>query len=159
MSKRVRLDGLVWLILGMLMCIGAIQLKLGDFHTPGPGFLPFLSGALLGIFGLILTFPTPLKRSAEGEEAKNERSSVIWNWEKLINPFLTLLILFIYLLILEPLGFILTTFICLLFLFKLSEPKRWLRPFILSAGTSILSYLVFSVWLQCQFPRGLIKFW
>lgn len=159
MKKSSLLDGLVWLILGILMCIEAIKLKLGSFHTPGPGFLPFLSGALLGIFGLILIFPTTFARLGEGEETKNEKTSVIWNWKKLINPVLTLLILFVYILLLEPLGFIFTTFICLLFLFKLSEPKKWLTPLILSVCTSILSYLLFSVWLQCQFPRGLIKFW
>jgi putative tricarboxylic transport membrane protein len=157
MKKRVRLDGLVWLMLGIGLCIGSVKLKLGGFHTPGPGFMPFLSGALLGIFGLILIFPTA--RSGEGEEAKEKETSVIWNWKKLISPFLTLLILFLYLLLLEPLGFILTTFICLFFLFKLSEPRKWMRPVILSVCTSITSYLVFSVWLQCQFPRGLIKFW
>jgi len=159
MKKYVRADGLVWVILGIGLCIGSIKLKLGDFRTPGPGFMPFLSGASLGIFGLILIFSTTFARLGEGEEAKNEKASVIWNWKKLINPFLTLLILFVYLLLLEPLGFISTTFICLLFLFKLSEPKKWLMPFILSVSTSIVSYFLFSVWLQCQFPRGLIKFW
>jgi putative tricarboxylic transport membrane protein len=159
MKKHVRLDGLVWLVLGIGLCIGSVRLKLGDFRTPGPGFMPFLSGVLLGIFGLILSFPTTFARLGEGEEAKNEESSVVWNWKKLVNPFLALLILFVYILLLEPLGFIFTTFICMLFLFKLSEPKKWLTPLILSVSTSILSYLVFSVWLRCQFPRGLIKFW
>jgi len=159
MKKYVRADGLIWVILGIGMCIGSIKLKLGNFHTPGPGFLPFLSGASLGIFGLILMFSTTFVRLGNGEEAKQKRTSVIWNWKKLINPFLTLLILFVYLLLLEPLGFVFTTFMCLLFLFKLSEPKKWLAPFVLSISTSILTYLLFSVWLQCQFPRGLIKFW
>jgi putative tricarboxylic transport membrane protein len=159
MKKYARADGLIWVILGIGMCVGSIKLKLGNFRTPGPGFMPFLAGASLGIFGLILIFSTTFARLGEGEEAKNEKTSVIWNWKKLMNPFLTLLILFIYLLLLEPLGFVITTFICLLFLFKLSEPKKWLRPFILSVSTSIVSYLLFSVWLQCQFPRGLIKFW
>ena len=54
MKKYARADGLIWVILGMGMCIGSIKLKLGNFHTPGPGFMPFLSGASLGIFGLIL---------------------------------------------------------------------------------------------------------
>ena len=157
MKKRIRLDGLVWLVLGIGLCIGSVRLKLGDFHTPGPGFMPFLSGALLGIFGFILIFATT--RSGEGKEAKEQKTPVIWNWKKLISPFLTLLILFLYISLLEPLGFILTTFICLLFLFKLSEPGKWITPVILSICTSVLSYLVFSVWLQCQFPRGLIKFW
>ena len=159
MKKCGRLDGLVWVVLGILMCIGAIKLKLGTFRTPGPGFLPFLSGALLGIFGLILTFPTTFAKLGERKEAKSEEPSVVWNWKKLINPFLVLLILFVYILLLEPLGFVFTTFICMLFLFKLSEPRKWLKPLILSVSTSILSYLVFSVWLQCQFPRGPIKFW
>ena len=159
MKKFGRLDGLVWIVLGILMCVGAIKLKLGNFHTPGPGFLPFLSGALLGIFGLVLIFQTAFARLGEGEEAKNEKSSVAWEWKKIVNPFLALFILFVYILILEPLGFIIATFIGMLFLFKLSEPKKWLKPLILSVSTSLLSYLLFSVWLRCQFPRGLIKFW
>ncbi len=157
MKKHVRIDGLVWVVLGILMCIGAIKLKLGTFHTPGPGFLPFLSGALLGIFGLILRLRTTFVRSEK--ESKSEEPSVVWNWKKLVNPFLALIILFIYILLLDPLGFMLTTFICMLFLFKLSEPQKWFRPLILSISTSILSYLIFSVWLQCQFPKGPIKFW
>jgi len=159
MKRYVRIDGLVWVVLGILMCIGAIKLKLGTFRTPGPGFLPFLSGVLLGIFGLILSFPATFARLGERKEAKDEEPSVVWNWKKLINPFLALLILFVYILLLEPLGFIFTTFICMLFLFKLSEPKKWFKPLILSVSTSILSYLIFSVWLQCQFPKGPIKFW
>ena len=157
MKKHVRIDGLVWVVLGILMCIGAIKLKLGTLQTPGPGFLPFLSGALLGIFGLILRFRTTFARSEN--ESKNEEPSVVWNWKKLVNPLLALIILFAYVLLLEPLGFISTTFLCMLFLFKLSEPKKWLKPLILSVSTSILSYLIFSVWLQCQFPKGPIKFW
>jgi len=159
MKKCCRLDGLVWVVLGILMCIGAIKLKLGTFRTPGPGFLPFLSGVLLGIFGLIHSFSTTFARLRVRKETENEEPPVVWNWKKLINPFLALLILFIYILLLEPLGFIFTTFICMLFLFKLSEPKKWLKPLILSVSTSILSYLLFSVWLRCQFPRGPIRFW
>jgi putative tricarboxylic transport membrane protein len=159
MKKHARADGLIWVILGMGMCIGSIKLKLGNFHTPGPGFMPFLSGVSLGIFGLILTFSTTFVRLWNGKEAKNEKSLVNWDWKKFLNPLLTSLILLLYILLLESLGFLLTTFICLLLLFKLSEPKKWLMPLILSVSTSILSYVLFSVWLQCQFPRGLIKFW
>jgi putative tricarboxylic transport membrane protein len=159
MKKYARADGLVWVILGIALCIGSIKLKLGNFQTPGPGFLPFLSGASLGIFGLILTFSTTFVRFRNGKEAKNEKSLVNWDWKKFINPLLAMLILLVYILLLDPLGFLLTTFVFLLLLFKLSEPKKWLRPLILSVTTAILSYLVFSVWLQCQFPRGLINFW
>ena len=29
---------------------------------------------------------------------------------------------------------------------------------VLSVTTAVLSYLLFSVWLQCQFPKGLLRF-
>jgi putative tricarboxylic transport membrane protein len=150
---------MIWLIIGIAICIGSVKLKLGSFHTPGPGFLPFLSGALLAISGLILIFSTHFTRLKQGEEAKNQTLAVKWHWKKFVNPLVTLLILFAYIALLEPLGFILTTFVCLLSLFKLSEPKKWLTPLALSASTAVLSYLLFSVWLQCQFPKGLLKFW
>ena len=81
------------------------------------------------------------------------------HWKRFLNPLLTVAILLGYILLLEPLGFLLTTFVCLLFLFKLSEPRRWVMPTILSACTATLSYLIFSVWLQSQLPKGLLKFW
>ena len=157
MKHRVPTDGLFWVILGIGLCLGSVKLKLGDFHTPGPGFLPFLSGVSLGIFGLILTLSGVFAKS--DEEAASEKSRTKLDWKRLLNPLITLFILLVYLLLLEPLGFILTTFICLLFWFKLSEPKKWVMPLVLSVSTSILSYLLFSVWLQCQFPKGLIRLW
>ena len=158
MKGRVPIDGLFWVFLAIAICIGSVQLKLGDFRVPGPGFLPFLSGVCLGVFGLVLTFSGVFATSSESGGSR-EKTRTNGHWKKFVNPLITLCILLAYLLFLEPLGFILTTFICLLFWFKLSEPKKWLMPFILSIATSVLSYLLFSVWLQCQFPRGLIRFW
>jgi putative tricarboxylic transport membrane protein len=158
MKKHDRTGGLVWFVLGICICIGSIQLRLGSFHTPGPGFLPFLSGGALGIFGLILLFSTTFPKPRGEEKVKSEKSLVKWNWKKFLNPILILLVLLVYILLLEPIGFLLTTFICLLFLFKLSEPGKWVMPITLSFFVTTLSYLIFSVWLQCQFPKGLIRF-
>jgi putative tricarboxylic transport membrane protein len=159
MKKYIRIDGLIWVILGIGISIGSIKLKVGNLHVPGPGFMPFLSGGALGIFGLILIFLPTFTRLTEEKEGKKEKSLVKWNWKKFFNPLLTLLVLFVYLLLLEPLGFLFNTFIFLLFLFKLSEPRKWLTPLILSVAAAILSYLLFSVWLQIQFPRPLLRFW
>jgi putative tricarboxylic transport membrane protein len=108
---------------------------------------------------LILAFPTIFDRLRKGEESKNDKGLNKWDWKKFLNPLLAVISLLVYIVLLEPLGFLLTTFLFLLLLFKLSEPKRWLAPLIFSVTAAILSYLLFSVWLQCQFPRGLIKFW
>ena len=159
MKKYFLADGLIWVLLGIGICFGSIKLNVGNFHTPGAGFLPFFAGALLAIFGLILMLST-LSSQARGEK-KGESLKDMARRHRMsfLNPLLTVVALLGYILLLEPLGFLLTTFVCLLFLFKLSEPRKWVIPIALSGGTAILSYLVFSVWLQCQLPKGLIKFW
>jgi hypothetical protein len=159
MKKYLLADGLIWVLLGIGMCLGSIKLKLGDFHTPGAGFLPFFAGALLAIFGLILLLSTLFSQAREEKNAGNRKGLTVQHRKNFLNPLLTVVILLGYILLLEPFGFLLTTFVCLLLLFKLSEPRRWATPLILSSSTAILSYLVFSVWLQCQLPKGLLKFW
>ena len=155
MNKYDRVGGLIWTILGILLCIGSVQLRLGNFNKPGPGFIPFLSGAFLILLGLILTLVTFLKESGEEEKTRNEKIWVKENWKRIFYPLFSL---FGYILLLDHVGFLITTFLFLFFLFKLTAPKRWTMPLILSGGTVILSYLIFSVWLKCQFPKGILRF-
>jgi len=82
----------------------------------------------------------------------------LWVKENLKSFLFTLLALFAYAFLLEPLGFYLTTFMFLFILFKFTEPKSWMIPLIFAGVTVILSYLVFSIWLKCQFPMGIFKF-
>ena len=153
--KGDQVHGLIWLILGIGLCIGSVELRLGNLHRPGPGFLPFLSGAMLGLLGLILMVSSFLKELGEKGEPKVESIWVKGHWKKF---FFTLLALFCYATLIEYLGFFSTTFLFFLFLFKLSEPKKWVMPLVLSVCTVIISYLLFSVWLKCQFPRGIFNF-
>ena len=159
MRKYVRADGLIWVLLGIGICIGSIKLRLGDFHTPGAGFLPFFSGALLAVFGLILMFSALFSRAMKEKRMRDQAGVIQKNRRRFLNPLLTVVILFGYILVLEPLGFLVTTFVSLLLLFKLSEPRKWVTPVLLSGVTAVLSYLVFSVWLQCQLPKGVLRFW
>jgi putative tricarboxylic transport membrane protein len=152
------MGGLIWLILGIGFCLGSLRLKIGGLHNPGAGFIPFLVGALLCFLGLALIITSFPGKLPKGEKDKVGRGSVKGNGKNLLLPFLTLLILVGYVLLSEPLGFLLSTFFFLFFLFKLAEPKKWLMPFTLSLSTVILSFLLFSVWLQSQFPRGVLGF-
>ena len=158
MKKHDRVSGVIWFVLGISMCIGSIKLNLGSFHEPGAGFMPFLSGAFLGLFGLILIFSSTLRGLWEKEHLKDKKiqveKPVEKNWKNLM---FVLLILFGYPLLLDTLGFYLTTFLFLFFLFKLKEPKRWLMPLIFSISVVILSYLIFELCLNCRFPRGIFR--
>jgi len=150
-------DGLIWITLGVFLCIGSIKLNLGSFRIPGPGFLPFLSGTSLALLGLILMLTRNLTGSRVGNKAGNEVDLVNWNLKDFLIPFLSLLVLCLYALMLEPIGFLLTSFVCLLILFKLPEPKKWIMPIAYSFSVTALTYLLFFVWLKCQFPRGVFS--
>lgn len=159
MKKYRGADGVIWVFLGTAICIGSVHLGLGSFGAPGAGFLPFLSGALMAVFGFVHLFCSAFSPAEGGEERADGGTAAPAGWKRLVNPLLVVLVLLAYILLLDQLGFLLTTFACLLALFKLSEPRKWLKPLTFSAGTALLSYLLFSVWLQCQLPKGLVTFW
>jgi putative tricarboxylic transport membrane protein len=59
-----------------------------------------------------------------------------------------------YTVALEPLGFLLTTFLFLLFLLGAIESRRSVPSIAISAATAVASHLVFKVWLGVQLPAG-----
>jgi putative tricarboxylic transport membrane protein len=156
MMKRFDLIGsFIWIAIGISQCIGSIQLRLGNFSNPGPGLLPFITGALLGLFGLILMFSSISKESGEEAEFNGQEILAKGKWKSIL---FVLLVLFGYAFLLKILGFLITTFIFFFLLFGLNEPKKWVMPLIFSGVTSGLSYLFFDTWLKVTFPRGILGF-
>ena len=155
MKKSDLICSLIWVALGTTQCIESIRLRLGNLHRPGPGFLPFISGILLGVFGLVLVFSSISRKTRGNEESQGKKIWVKGNARRVL---LTLFALFVYALSFEFLGFLIATLIFLFFLFKLGEPKRWMTPLVVSGVTVILSYLIFCVWLKSTFPAGILRF-
>lgn len=156
MRKSDLTSGLIWFIGGLFFCMGSIQSGVGSLAKPGPGFTPFISGALLGLCGFILAVSSILEGLKVKEKLGREE---LGPKESRKAPLLVLLLaMFGYGLLMEPLGFAVTTFIFLFLLFKLAEPRAWLMPLILSVLTVSLSYLIFSTWLRFPFPRGIVGF-
>jgi putative tricarboxylic transport membrane protein len=113
--------------------------------------MPFVAGGLLAILGLVLCISTSLKVKPRIEESLGEKQKV----RNLLFPLVAMLL---YALFLEPLGFLLDTFLFLLFLFKMAKPKIWVLPIVLSALIVTIAHFLFSVFLQSQFPKGMWGF-
>lgn len=146
---RDRIGGLIWLALGIYLCHEAITLNIGGLHKPGPGFTPLLAGASLIVFGLVLIFFFDSEEPGEKGGSKLKGRGGEENRKTLLISF----VIFVgYILVFERIGFSLSTFFFFFLLFKLTDPKRWLMPSVISASAVILSYLVFSVWLKTPLP-------
>jgi len=152
MRKYNFITGVIWLIIATLIFSESLRLGLGKFNFPGPGFFPFLTTIPLAFLSLMLIWEAaPLKRQ------KVKETQAVWaadtNWGKII---LTLAALISYVFLLEQLGYLLGTFLLMLFLFKSIEPQKWIIATLASIAAVGLSYFIFNVWLQCQFPEGIL---
>jgi putative tricarboxylic transport membrane protein len=136
---------------GVLATVEARKLNPGEFGRPGPGFFPFYLALIFTIVSLALIFQ--FLRSAASEQAAAQRFTRTGRAEKVLA---TLAGLIVYAFVLEWLGFLLSTLILMLFLFKAIDPLAWPAAIGGSLATSLVSYVVFKIWLQIALPAGLL---
>jgi putative tricarboxylic transport membrane protein len=127
-----------------------LPLGIGSWNDPGPGFFPFWSGLLIG--GLCLGMYLKAVRTQSPHPG---------SWyvrEKGKKLMLILMVLLIYALILERLGFVGSTFLLLFLLFRWVEGQGWVWAAGGSLGVALVSYGVFDRWLMMQLPKGIWGF-
>ena len=140
--SRDLLSGLAGLAVAAFAALQSRSLQLGTLHRPGPGFFPFWGAVMLGVLSLIL-IARALRRPAP-TPAAGARS---WT------PLVVAGALLVYVLLLEPLGFVTVTFLFLLLLFRLTGMRFTVSA--LSAITGAAAcYALFQLWLKTQLPRG-----
>jgi len=153
MKKADQWSGFFLLILSALICWGAYDLPYGKVRDPGPGFLPWWLGVILGMMSLALL----LKSTWQKKEAKSLgdlwRSKIRW-----ARIFLALLALFLFASLLDTAGFLIISFLFLSFLLRFIEPQPWKSVIGWAIAGSASFYLVFEVWLALRFPKGPLGF-
>lgn len=153
MKRTFLISNLVWIGFAAIVCWGGLKLGFGSFHQPQAGFMPFLSGLVLGLLALVDLISGVINHW-KGEKADKE----IWadiHWGKLL---LTLVMLFIYTVFFNTLGFIIATILLLLFLYRVMEPRPWWVVIIASFITTGLFYVGFKIGLDSQLPGGFLGF-
>jgi putative tricarboxylic transport membrane protein len=138
----------VWFILGLAVCLGSLQYKLGTPASPGTGFMPFLAGAAICFFSGIGLIHSTLRRR-QGEGWTPVLQGVFWK-----NALIILISLLGYALLLVPLGFVIITTLFIAFLLRAIAPQRWSVVIACSILTAAMSYLIFEIWLKAQLPKG-----
>ena len=143
------IGSLFWLVVGMFFMLGGIKVGLGTLREPGSGFLPVTMAMILILLSLI-TLVKGLIRSAK------PISGIPWR-----RPVLAIASVFFFGLLLDLIGFLLSTFVMMFILFGLLRGKsRWAHVFICSAATALAAWLVFSVALSIPFPSSrLMALW
>ena len=152
MNVRDLLAGFLGIALSIFICIESRESGVGTIHSPGPGFLPFWSAIVLGALGIILVVT-----AAKGKSGRADLSD-LWHRLQERRIFVVIVSLFLYAVFLPWLGYIIATFLLLSLLFNvIRAPRHW--TMILGAlVTTLVTYAVFYMWLDVQFPRGILGF-
>ena len=149
MNRHDLTSGLFWFGISIFVLFQAVQLGVGAFSNPGPGFVLFWSSLIFGILSIFLIIKGILGKGGQKILADS------WRGLKWINVLITIIALFLYASLLTQIGFLLMTFGFMVLLYSLGKPKLWITV----AGafvTIMLAYIIFHFALQIQFPRGIL---
>jgi len=149
-------EGIVWIGIGFIICLLALRFDLGSFHQPGPGFVALLSGLFIAAMGLAMIIARTMSKRRRQMAPGTDHAFRIGAWPRLIY---TVALLLAYVILIEPVGFILTTSLLMFALFFDLEKRNYFWSLFFAIATALVSYLVFEVWLHCQLPRGLFPWW
>ncbi len=147
------LPALFGVILSIFVIIGSYRLELGSFENPGSGLMPFLSGIGLLVVSVIIAGSSFFKMQKKNDIAKQEAPSKIHFWKIVLVPGS----LVTYALLLEKVGFLFSTFLLLIVLFKLAGTPKWRSVLAASVLTVLVTYFVFT-YLGIRFPSGVLSF-
>ena len=151
MKNNDQRSSIIWLIIGVAIAVYSGKYGLGTMSSPGPGFLPLLSGVAIAGLALVVFFQQFFKPG-------REKIRDLWQKKNWTTVFMVLGVLVLYSLLFNFLGFIIDTFLLIAFLLRVIEPMSWKKVLAGAFGAAAGSYVVFELWLQAQLPKGFLGF-
>ena len=157
MEERSRVNekitAAILLVFSLLYFFKGLSLQVGVPKNPGPGFIPFIIGVLLVLctgFHLVRVFR---KGDLEGKGEKTSEGEKK-NYAAILGITACAVL---FPLVLETLKFLMTTLVVSFFMFLTLKPKKRAFAFLLAAGMSVSSFLIFSRLLGVALPMGFLE--
>jgi putative tricarboxylic transport membrane protein len=137
------ISGGVFLVIGAFFVTASRGISKSSYGSNvGPAVFPTLLGGFLILLSLmVIATAMKTKQTAAKEGAKG--------YGRLA---LLILAMLVYIALFEPLGYVISTFVFLVFLFQLVERKNLVRSILISAGFSAFVYIGYVVLLQGNLP-------
>lgn len=144
----------------VLILIGVVYLVQGSSYpwerlaNPGPGFFPAVIGAIFLAGAAVLCISSFFHgRKEPANTCAGAHSQPDAGYRKL---WLLLALLGAYLLTLDRAGYLINSFLLMLFSARLMGARRLGPILLLAIGMTLGTYLVFEVWLQVPLPKGIV---
>ncbi|HSR11379.1 MAG TPA: tripartite tricarboxylate transporter TctB family protein [Thermodesulfobacteriota bacterium] len=152
MERFDKIGSAVCLVIAAVAVWQSSIIPMGRISKPGPGFLPFYVGIILALLSAVL-WVDAATRKASAAPARFLSGEGKWQYVILAGAALLA-----YTAAMETLGFRISTFILLVFLFRVVGRQKW---WVVLAGSILVTsaaHLLFKVSLKVQLPAGLLRF-
>lgn len=147
--KFDRIASVLFLAVGVLFIIGSRHIASSSYGSVvGPDIFPLVLGNALVLLSIRLFFETFQNKNKQENKEKLE-----------YKPFIIIFIAtLLYILTLESIGYVITTFLFLFVCFQTMERSKWINSLIISAAFSGLVYFLFVEVLKGTLPGWPIWF-
>ncbi len=152
MKRFDKIGSLLCLIVAAVAIWQSVTIPMGRIGKPGPGFLPFWVGVILALLSVILWLEASLRKPSPD---RVRFLSGEGKWQYVIFTGISLLV---YTALMEILGFRISTFLVLIFLFWFIGKLKWWVSLTGSVLITVGTHLIFKVALKVQLPMGFFRF-
>jgi putative tricarboxylic transport membrane protein len=141
--KFDRVASVMFLAVGVLFIIGSKQLSSSSYGSVvGPDIFPFILGIILVLLSIRLFYETIISKGEHRAKGNLE-----------YKPFFIIFVATLaYILTLETIGYVITTFVFLFVCFQTMERSKWVSSLIISAAFSGIVYYLFVEVLKGTLP-------
>lgn len=147
MKKWERIAAVVLFLIGVGAAWEAIHIGFGSFNSPGPGFYPFWLAVILAIVSFIYFL---------NHLGVDPQAVALWGKRAWIRPTIAVIVMFGYGFLLSWLGFASATFLLFISWLLVIEREKPLTVALVSIIGTTAVYLLFSIFLKVQLPKGLL---
>ena len=149
-NRADQIAALVWLIGGVIVLFGSLELDFTADYGPGPGFLPFWLAIGVIIFSIAL-FANATFRSEETDFVVLPTRHAAYQLVLVFSAIIGLPLLA------GTIGFIVYTGLLFFFLLFFVERKGWKFSLIMAIASPLVLWLIFELGLELRLPTGLLS--
>ena len=152
MRRADQVTGIIMLIFSAAVIEGSRRMPPSNTFGPGAGFMPFWLGLLMAVFSILLIV------NATREPVNSAGGSPFPTGRPVVSILESVGGLAVFILLLEPLGFLLATALLTAFLLRVVEGERWPTTAVVAVANAIGLYIVFQVLLGAGLPKNFLGF-
>ena len=154
--KKDVISGLCLFSLGLALALLCFRLSVWK-SGPQEGFFPLLIAIIIIGLSLLLLIQSVFLRNQEKEkEDVSVKKEGKIHLSRVLSYIITMLL---YGIMLESIGFLISSALLLVFILKVVEKRSWKVTIVLGSASVLISYILFAYFLGVPLPRGLINAW